>query len=82
MQRQGYDMAVHWQLVFIVACLGLGIAIGATPFPSERRDKAERAAEDRICSELVAELRAGTISTVDYMTTRCPARLIPSGLDE
>lgn len=62
--------------LFICGFIALGIVIGMTPFPSDRAEKAEQSAEDEICQTLATEVKAGTIRRLDYMTTRCPARLL------
>lgn len=68
-------MSWHHTL-FLIVVVSLGIVIGATPFPSEKRKKAEQAAEETICRELAAEVQAENASRFDYMATRCSARLL------
>ena len=62
--------------LFIFGFIALGIIIGLMPFPYERAEKAEQTAEDEVCQTLATEVKSGTIRHLDYMTTRCPARLL------
>ena len=68
---------MSWRhILFLIVVVSLGVVIGVTPFPLENRKKAERAAEETICRELAAEVRAGSASRFDYMATRCSSRLL------
>ncbi len=70
------SLAFFDETLLFLSSLAIAGMILPEAVSSSGKKKTERAAEDQVCRELAADVLAGSLSRLDYMTTRCSARLL------